>query len=109
MTRPALKTWIEETNDFSGFGIDAREIGPLVCVIVMAGQGKVFRIIGPTVLLGNDMLYVQAVKWLVILMDPAVLAPMACPTPDKLTSPGIHHLRSDPLKSLRAFAWMMAR
>ena len=57
------------------------------CLLVMASQGKVFRIIGTTVLLGNNMLHVQAVEWLVFLMDPAVLAPSFCSTAHFLYQP----------------------
>jgi hypothetical protein len=43
------------------------------------------------------------------LMDPAVLAALARPSPDPVARHGIHQVRSEIFKSLRAFAWMMAR
>ena len=75
---------MKESDNLSRLGIDAGEIGAFVFVIVMAGQGEVLRIIGSTVLLRNNMLDMQAEKWLVVLMDPAVFAPPTRPAPDSL-------------------------
>jgi hypothetical protein len=79
MTELALTAGIKKTHDLSGHRIDPGQIGAFVLVIVMAGQGQVFRVIGPAVLPGNDMLHVQAVERLVVLMDPAVFTSMPSP------------------------------
>jgi hypothetical protein len=42
-------------------------------------------------------------------VDPAILASMARPAPDQLARRGVHQVRSDTFRSLRAFAWRMAR
>jgi hypothetical protein len=109
MPRPGLTPGIEPARDFSGFGIDAGQIRSLVLVVVVAGQRQVVRIVAATVLLGNDMLDVQAVERLVVLMNQAVFATVVCPVPDQVARPCIHHLCSEARKSLRALAWRMAK
>ena len=85
MTRPALTAGIKNADDLSGFGIDPGQIGAFVFVIVMVRQSKVFRIIVTTVLLRDNMFNVQAVEWLVVLMNPAIFTSSDSPASDECT------------------------
>ena len=109
MTRPALTARMEKAHHLSGFGIDAGEVWALVLIVVVASQGKVVRVVGATVLLGNHVFHVQAIERLIVLMDQAILATLVCPAPNQFARRGIHQVRSETFKSLRAFAWMIAR
>jgi hypothetical protein len=106
---PSLPAGIEKSHNFSRSRINAGQIGALVRVIMVTGQGQIIGVVGSPMLPGYDMLYVQPEKWLIILMDPAIFAALACPAPDLLTQFAIHQLFSDDFKILRAFAWIMAR
>jgi hypothetical protein len=62
MTRPTLPAGIEQTHDLSRPRIDAGEIGAFVLVVVMAGQGKVVRVIAAGMLFCDNMLDMKPVK-----------------------------------------------
>jgi hypothetical protein len=108
MTRPALTPRMEKTHHFCGLGIDAREVRAFVLVVVVARQGEIIRIVGTTVLFGNHVFHVHTIERLIVLMDQAILATVVCPAPNQFTRCGVHQVRSEGFKSLRAFAWMMA-
>ncbi len=100
---------MKKSHDLPAIGIETGKVRTLVFIIVMAGQREIICMVCAAVLFGNDMFHMEPVEWLVVLMNPAILAPMLCPPPDPFPRPGIHRVGSAAFKSLRAFAWMMAR
>ena len=59
---------MKQTDDISRARINARKVGPLVVIAVMAGQRKITRAIAATMLLGNDVFNVEAIERFVVLM-----------------------------------------
>jgi hypothetical protein len=55
MFRPRVPPRMEERHEFSARGVDAREVRPFMSVASIAGQGQVARVVGPTVLFGDDV------------------------------------------------------
>jgi hypothetical protein len=104
MARPALATRMEKTHDFAGLRVDPGEIWAFMVVIVMTGQRKIVRIVAAAVLLRDNVLDMEAIEWLVVLMDSAVLAAVAGAAPDQFAGLGVHPLPSETFKSRRAFA-----
>ena len=56
---------------------------------VVAGEGKIYWVIGAAMLLGYDVLDVQR-RLVVYLMNEAILTPIPRPLSDKRASGGVH-------------------
>ena len=104
MERPALPARMEQANNLSGERIDPGKIRSLVIVVMVTGQREVVWIVRASVLSRDYVLDVEVVEGLVVLVQPAVFAPMARSVPDQLDLGGVHQARSRSFKILRALA-----
>jgi hypothetical protein len=95
MVRPHVAPRVEERDKRAAGRVDAGEVGPLVGIAAVAGQGEVCRVIGPAVLLGDDVFDVvrQAGRF---LAEQAVFATVPSTLADNLSRRGIHH--AEPFK-----------
>src|SRR5271157_645365 len=86
----------------------ACQIGPLGPVAFGAGKAKDVRIVGSTMLLGDDMLNVERQEIGVVFVQPAVFTATASPHPDKGPESGVHHSPWELARSWRALDLRMA-
>src|SRR5262249_40646862 len=104
MLFPGVRTWVEEHNDCTCVGVNARKIGALMSVASVAGQGKVGRMVIATMLARNDVLNVEPRKGEVLLLEQTILAAMAGAVTDKVTNRCIHQCCGRLARMARAFA-----
>lgn len=81
---------MEQVFDAASQGIDPTQIRPLVKVAAMACEREILDLIRPAVLAGNDMLNVMQ-EFAVVLVKPAILAPLPGALADKPPGCGINH------------------
>ena len=81
MIGPRLAPWMEQGDDRAGVGVDAGQVGALVEVAMLAGQGEIGVVVGPAVLARDDVLGVMPCLGMG-LGKPAVFAPVVGPGPD---------------------------
>jgi hypothetical protein len=67
-----------------------------------AGKAKDIRIVGPTVLLGDNVLNVKRQEIGVVLMKPAVFTATTRPLPNEGPESGVHHSPWELARSWRA-------
>src|SRR5262252_8658056 len=72
MLFPGVHTWVEERHDRTCVGVNARQIGALMSVASVAGQGKVCRMVIAPMLAGNDVLNVEPRKGEVLLLEQTI-------------------------------------
>jgi hypothetical protein len=80
---------MEERDDLAAGRVNARQIRPLRGVASVAGQGEVRRIIGPAVLLGDDV-FDAVGEASGFLPEQEVFAAVRSPLADKLSSRSVH-------------------
>lgn len=68
MIVPLLAAGMKESHDLACGGINAREIGTFLKIAMVAGQGKIIRLVASPMLPGNDMFDVKAVIRLLVLV-----------------------------------------
>jgi hypothetical protein len=88
------------------FGSMPVRFGPLVQVVLVAGQRQVVRGVPAPVLLGNDVFDVEGEKRVVVLVQPAVFAAVGRPATHQF-SRGLVHQEAE-VSWARALAWRIA-
>jgi hypothetical protein len=101
---PGVLPWVEERDDLTRFGVDARQIGALVRVTSVAGQGKVCGSVIPAMLAGNDVLDLERRKREIFLLEQALFTAIASPLTDKFADRCVHQLGGRLARMARAFA-----
>ena len=72
MLRPQVLPGMEEGDQRVAVGIAAGEIRALEEIAVVACESEVQEIVRPTMLAGDDVLYVVSVEWLPTLVHPTI-------------------------------------
>jgi hypothetical protein len=73
-----------------------------------SGKAKDVGIVGPAVLLRDNVLNVKRQEIGVVLVQPAVFTATACPLPDEGPESGVHHSPWELARSWRALDLRMA-
>jgi hypothetical protein len=89
---PGVLTWVEKSGNFTRFGINAREIGTLMRVASVAGQGQIRGLIIAAVLARNNVLNVEGRKRELLLAEQTIFAAIACSAKDKYADRRVHQL-----------------
>jgi len=90
---PSIPPRVKQAAHLPSFRIDPSQIRALVKIAVDASESEILQLIGPTVLLWDDVLYVERGKWRIFLVQLAVLTPMASSLADEGPSGLVHELR----------------
>ena len=70
--------------------VDPRKVWSFVLIAMMTSEGKIARFITPSVLLGNDVLDVEAEEKVVVLVHAAILTPISGTLPHQTAGCFIH-------------------
>ena len=89
MFGPAVAPWVKERYNFTAGRVDSGQVWSLVEIAPVACQRQIAIIVGPAMLLGNDMFNVVC-ESTVLLTEQAIFAAFACPAADKFPCGGIH-------------------
>ena len=84
MLVPSLTAGVEKRLDRRRLQVDTGEVWPLVQVALRTSQGKVFFVVRPAVLLGDDMLDLICDEGLIGLASVAIFAAVARSLADPL-------------------------
>jgi hypothetical protein len=87
---------------------EACQIGPLGPIAFGAGKAKDVGIVGPAVLLCDDVLNMEGPKIGIVLVQSAVFTAMAGPLSDEGPESGVHQSPSELARSWRALDLRMA-
>ena len=98
--RPCVVARVEECDESAPLGVDSAQVWTLVKVASGATEGKVLERVVPSVLPGDDVLYVMRELGM-ILMKEAVFAATTGPSPYKCPSRGIHRQTPRLAESMR--------
>lgn len=90
MITPLVPARVEKHYKLIGQGINPREVRPFSQVATMAGQRKIAKFCGATMLFGNDVFDVVG-KMAVLLLEQAILAPIPRPLADQIPHLGVCH------------------
>lgn len=84
-----ISTWVEDRRHLARIGVHAAQIGPLVVVALRTGERQVVRVIGASMLPGDDMLGVKT-EFRKALREPAILTLVSGPLADELACRQVH-------------------
>ena len=93
MLFPTLVARMKQVRDLAGLRIYAREIGPLVQIAVNSGEGQVLQAIRSPVDFWHNVLDMQGGQGRIVLMQLAILAPVAGPFPHPRSGLQIHDFK----------------
>ena len=88
---PRIAPGVKQGDNISGQRVDPSQVWPLAQIAAVAGQGEVSGIVGPAMLLRDDMLDVVT-QFRVLLLEQTVLAAVVGTPPNKLPRRNVHVL-----------------
>ena len=106
MIVPTLSARIEQRHDFSVEGVLPVNVIQFAAVAVDTGEREVVFGVGAAMFFRNDVFELQWNQWGLVLVQLAILAPLAGSFPDVAFRFGVHHADRD--RSFRTLAWRMA-
>jgi hypothetical protein len=88
---PPVAARMEESHDLIRHRINSGQVRPFVEVAMMTRKREVRRIVGATVLPGDNVFDVKRHEREVRLSEPAILAALSCSLADELANRGVRH------------------